>query len=250
MTQVEIRFTVAVLALVTGCGGAKSSTAMMTSPDMSTPPDQITPGLRGTVIDYFSSMPLAGMTVTDGPNSTTTDASGNWTLPTTGPLAPVVSGPMYSTLYLPQATAGSVEVDQGAIPLPNSSGIALEQNILGADSTKAIVQVTVVQAPTCPSIAGGTLTVDSPAGASVAYFTDQKLPTGTSFIDGTTEHRPVAVIYNLTPGVEFEVTLNLPGGCTQAPPDTLFNHSSLNGKVTTAAVEPGDYNSSLVLIAE
>jgi hypothetical protein len=112
-----------------------------------------------------------------------------------------------------------------------------------------MVQVTVVQEPSCPSIAGGTLTVDSPEDASVAYFTDQKLPTGTSFIDGTTEHRPVAVIYNLTPGVDFAVTLNVPG-CTQAPPDTLFAHASLTGKVTTTAVEPGDHNSSLVLIAE
>jgi len=249
MTYVETTLTVAVLALFAGCGGTKSSMAMMTSPDMSTPADQITPGIRGTVIDYFSSMPLAGMTVTDGPNSTTTDAGGNWTLPTTGPLAPVVTGPMYSTLYLPQATAGSVEVNQGAIPLPNSSGIALEQNILASDSTKAIVQVTVLQASTCPSIAGGTLTVESPEGASVAYFTDQKLPTGNSFIDGTTDHRPVAVIYNLEPGVDLGVTLHVPG-CTQAPPDTPFEHASLNGKVTTAAVEPGDHNSSLVLIVQ
>ena len=216
---------------------------------MSTPPDQVTPGIRGTVIDYFSGMPLAGMTVTDGPSSTTTDASGNWTLPATGPLAPVVTGPMYSTLYLPQATAGSIEVNQGAIPIPNSQTIALEQNILGADPTKAVVQVTVVKAPTCASLAGGTLTVDSPAGASVAYFNDQKLPTGLAFIDTTTDHRPVAVIYNLPPGVDFAATIHVPG-CTQAPPDTLFDHASLNGKVTTAAVEPGDYNSSFVLIAE
>jgi len=111
------------------------------------------------------------------------------------------------------------------------------------------VQVTVLQASTCPSIAGGTLTVESPEGASVAYFTDQKLPTGNSFIDGTTDHRPVAVIYNLEPGVDLGVTLHVPG-CTQAPPDTPFEHASLNGKVTTAAVEPGDHNSSLVLIVQ
>ena len=205
--------------------------------------------MRGTVIDYFSSMPLAGLTVTDGPNTTTTDASGNWTLPTTGPLAPIVSGSMESALQLPQALAGSVEVDQGAIPIPNSSTLALEQQIVGADSSKALVQVTVLQAPTCASIAGGTLTVDSPAGAAVAYFTAAKLPNGTSFIDGVTDHRPVAVVYNLTPGADLAITLNIPG-CTQAPPNTTFGHATLTGKVATQALEPGDNNSSLVLIAQ
>jgi hypothetical protein len=194
-------------------------------------------------------MPIAGLTVTDGPNTTTTDASGNWTLPTTGPLAPVVSGDMFSTLQLPQAVAGSVEVDEEAIPIPSSSTLGLEQQIVNADSSQAMVQVTVLQQPTCPSIAGGTLTVDSPAGASVAYFTAQKLPNGTGFIDGTTEHRPVAVVYNLTPGAELEITLNIPG-CTQAPPNTKFGHATLTGTVATQALEPGDHNSSLVLIAE
>ena len=170
-----------------------------TSPDMSQT-DVVVPGMRGTVVDYFTDKPVAGLTVVDGDNTTTTDANGNWELPTTGPLAPAVSGPTYSTLYLPEATPGSVEVENGAIPIPSVEAIGLEQQLLGSDSTKALVQVTVVQEPTCASIAGGTITVVSPADAKVAYFTSQKLPTANSFIDGITGHRPVAVIYESRAG--------------------------------------------------
>jgi hypothetical protein len=219
-----------------------------TSPDMSQS-DVVVPGMRGTVVDYFTDKPVAGLTVVDGDNTTTTDANGNWELPTTGPLAPIVSGPTYSTLYLPEATPGSVEVENGAIPIPSVEAIGLEQQLLASDSTKAMVQVTVVQEPTCASIAGGTITVVSPADAKVAYFTSQKLPTANSFIDGITGHRPVAVIYDFEPGVPLEVEVHTPN-CTQAPPNTSYAHSSLTGKVTTAPVEPGDYNSSLVFIVE
>jgi hypothetical protein len=234
------------MLLGSACGGAK--TQMITSPDMSQT-DVVVPGLRGTVVDYFSDMPLAGLTVVDGDNTTTTDANGNFELPTTGPLAPVVSGPMYTTLYLPQATPGSVEIEHGSIPIPSAQGLALEQQLLSTDSTKALVQVTVVQAPTCASIAGGTITVVSPADAKVAYFTTQKLPTGSSFVDGITGHRPVAVIYDLEPGAPLEVEVNTPN-CTQVPPNTPFDHTSLTGNVTTAPLEPGDNNSSIVYFVE
>ena len=121
-------------------------------------------------IDYFSSMPLAGLTVTDGPNTTTTDANGHWELPTTGPLTPTVSGTPtggmpYTTLYLPTATAGSVEVDQATSRSRRWPASASSSSILNTDNTKALAQVTIVQLPTCPKIAGGTLTVNSPAGA-------------------------------------------------------------------------------------
>jgi hypothetical protein len=237
-----------VMACALGCGG-KSQTAG--SADMSNGIDgPVIIGQHGTVIDYFTGNALAGFAVTDGNQSTTTDAGGNWTLPAPvgAALAPVVTGPSYSNLFLPGATAAGVDVDWGPIPIPSSNTFMLEQNLVKADSTKALVQTTIVKTGSCTSVAGGTLTVNSPAGTSVAYFNTQGLPTATSFAD-VTLHRPVAVVFNLPPGANLDVTIQHPT-CAQLPPGTTVHGATLTGQVKTLATEPGDNNSSLVIAVQ
>ena len=219
-----------------------------TSPDMSQT-DVVVPGMRGTVVDYFTDMPVAGLTVVDGDNTTTTDANGNFELPTTGPLAPVVSGATYSTLYLPEATPAASRSRTGRSrfrrcrPSGSSSSSWAATRPRRWCRSRSCRSRRARASPAAPSPSS------LPADAKVAYFTSQKLPTANSFIDGITGHRPVAVIYDLEPGVPLEVEVHTPN-CTQAPPNTAYAHSSLTGKVTTAPIEPGDYNSSLVYIVE
>ncbi len=62
-------------SVVVGCGGSNAKSA----PDMaSAPSDAGIMGQHGQVMDYFNLTPLVGFTVTDGTNTTTTDAQGNW----------------------------------------------------------------------------------------------------------------------------------------------------------------------------
>jgi hypothetical protein len=237
----------AALPFLVACGGGGQTGAPPPAPDMANP---AIVGQHGTVVDYFSSTPLAGFTVTDGNNTTTTDAAGYFLLPAPMgvKLNPTVTGPSYSTLYLPEATAAAADVDRGDIPIPSTSSFALAQNVLASDSTKAIVYVTLVRTGSCTSLAGGTLTVLSPAGTSVAYFTPQGLPTGKAFIDRT-GNLPVALVFNVPPGEDVTIALNHPT-CTLAPADTNVNGAVFTGHVTTAAAEPGDHNSSLTLAVE
>jgi len=235
--------------LAVGCG---SSTHQSHDPvDMSSTDGAPTiEGQHGTLVDYFTSAPLSGFTVTDGTASTTTDAQGNWVLPAPMgvALAPMVTGPNYSKLYLPEAMAGSVDVNRGRIPLPDTGGFALEQDILSVDPSQAIVQITVVNAESCKSIAGGTLTVTSPAGASVAYFSTQRLPTASAFVD-VQDNLPAAVVWNVPPGENVVAEIHHPT-CTQAPAGTVHDGAIFTGRTKTLAMEPGDNTSALLFVLQ
>ena len=205
-------------------------------------------GQHGVVIDYFTNAPQAGFTVTDGQNMTTTDANGNWLLPAPAgvALAPTVTGSMYTTLHLPEAMASGVDVDRGAIPIPSLSTFGLEQQIVANDQTMALIQITVLKTGACTAIAGGTVTVNSPAGALVKYFTTQGLPTAPSFqeVDGS-RNKPAAVVYNVPTGQQIDITINVPN-CTMAPRTIAIDGMLLSGNVDTEPTEPGDVNESLV----
>lgn len=235
--------------LLVACGGGGQS-AM----DAATPPDMAGPmiiGQHGVVIDYFNGTPLAGFTVTDGDTlTTTTDATGHFVLPAPmgEKLSLVVTGPSYTHLYLPELTAVDADVNRGDIPIPDASSFGLAQQVLGSDPSLAVVYITLVRTGACTSLAGGTLTVDSPAGVGVKYFTSQGLPTGASFIDRS-GNLPVAAVYDVPPGADLEITLDHPT-CKLAPAGTKLDGASFTGHVQTAASEPGDNNSSLVLIVQ
>lgn len=231
-----------VLCGVVGCGG-KGSPKMDAPGDMAMAADIM--GEHGIVVDYFSGMPLAGMTVTEGANSVTTGADGSFVLPaTTGALLQaVVTGTGYVQLYLPDAVAASDSVNRGNVPMATTQTFALAQQILANDTTKALVYVEIAKTGACSSIAGGTLTVTAPAGVSVAYFSSNGLPTGSSFIDLPND-KPVAVLYNVTPGADIQLSIN-GTSCTMVAQPTI-DGQGFNGHVQTFPTEPGDVNSSLV----
>ena len=237
-----------VAAALAGCGGAKGSG----TPDLAPPTSDAGAivGEHGQLMDYFDLTPLVGFTVTDGTNTTTSDANGVWVLPAPmgAELAPTVIGPSYSTLQLAKATAASADVDFGPIAMPSSATFMTELNILGADQTKALVQVTIIPTGACTSVAGGTLSVTSPAGASVAYFSPAALPLATQFYD-TMDHRPSAVVYNIDLGSTVELSMNHPT-CKLAAAGTTFDGALYEGVAALTASEPGDNNSVMVLLAE
>ena len=220
----------------------------MAAADMSGGP--VIVGQHGRLIDYFNSTPLAGLTVADGTNSVTTDAAGAFVLP--GPmgelLKPAASGSGFATLYLPEAMAAAVDIDRGDVPMATTSAFSLEQQILANDTTKSLVHILLAKTGACASFAGGTVTVNAPAGAKVAYFTTSGLPTSSTMFD-IVAPKPAAVIYDVDPGADLDLTIDVPG-CTQMPAGTVLNGMALTGKVTTMATEPGDNAAALTFVMQ
>jgi len=236
-------------ALVAGCGGSKSTG----SPDMVMVADMGGPvieGEHGTLVEYFTMMPVAGLTVTDGTNSVTTGADGTFVLPAPlgATLKPFAGGPGYATLYLPEATAEGVDVDRGIVPMAQTSSFMLEQSILANDQTKALVHILLVKSGSCTSVANGTVTVNAPATAKVAYFSTAGLPTAPTMSD-IGAPKPAAVLYDVDPGATLDVKVDVPG-CTTAPAGTAVNGMALTGQVTTMATEPGDNAAALIFVLQ
>jgi hypothetical protein len=208
---------------------------------------------HGIELDYATLKPVAGLTVSDNGMSSTTDATGAWSimLPAgTATLTPTVSGPSYSETLFPQTVPAAADVDFGQAVSGTSSIYAVELEGLTADMTKGLVQVVVVTASSCASSAGGTLQVLSPSGASVVYFSTTSLPDDslTSF-QAVTAPRPVAVVYDIALGENLTVSMTHPT-CTQAPFPFTYGGRTYTGVVPMMAAEPGDYNSAMVLMLE
>ena len=230
-----------------GCGGTSASKM---SPDMTPASDPGVVGQHGRVIDYFNLTPLAGFTVTDGANTTTTDSDGGFVLPapTGATLAPTVTGPSYSTLQLAKAQAMGTDVDLGAVPIPSTATFMTELSVIGADTSKALVQVIIVPTGSCTSVAGGTVTLNSPKSASLAYFSPSGFPVATQIYD-TVQNRPSVVLFNLEPDATIDLTLVHPT-CKLAPAGTVYKGAVYDGVSQLLPSEPGDNNSTLVLLAQ
>jgi hypothetical protein len=208
--------------------------------------------LHGTMVDYETEKPIVGMTVTDNGMTVTTDADGGWSLtePAGSILSPTVTAPLYTNLFFPQSVPAAADIDFGVAVSGTSSTFQLEQSGLANDTTKGLVQVVVVTAPTCPSPVGGTLDVLSPPGTTTVYFGATTLPDSslTSF-QAVTSPRPVAVVYDVPPGATLSLSVSHPT-CTQALFPFTYAGRTYTGNVPIQATEPGDYNSALVLMLE
>jgi hypothetical protein len=211
----------------------------------------------GTLLASGNLLPVKGLTVTDGDQSTTTDAQGGFslTMPAGVTLAPVVTGTSrgdtYSYLFFPAGTPVASDVDWGNIITPDQSTFQLERLSLTSDDTKAIVHVVAIATGSCTGLAGGTLTVTSPPGAQVMYFDAQGYPSTmqAAFVEPPVDRRPVADIYDVAPGADIAFTVSHPS-CTMAPFPITVGGATFGGQVTTKAAEPGDENSALVIVLQ
>lgn len=207
---------------------------------------------HGQLVDYFKLKGAEGLTVTDHGVSATTDANGMWslTLPAgTALLQPSVTGPKYSNLLLPDVKPTGSDVDHGAVVIPDSQAITLEEaSLAGFDTTKALVQVVATATGSCASAVGGSIKVLSPSGTSLIYFAPTGFPDPklTSF-QAVTAPRNVAAIYNVTPGATVTVQVDHPT-CKWAPYPAAAGSVTFLGTTRTVAIEPGGVNSALVVV--
>jgi hypothetical protein len=211
----------------------------------------------GTLLSSGKLVPVKGLTVSDGDQTTTTDATGFWsiTLPASETLQGTVNGSSegdaYSNLFLPAVTLpGGGDVDRGNIITPDVSTFQLERLSLTSDPTLAIVHVVVEASGSCSSVEGGTITVSSPSSAKVMYFDTMGYPSTTqSAFAALTDGRPVADIYDVPPGSTLAFQVVHPT-CTQAPFPVVSGGGNFTGQVVTQASEPGDNNSALVAVLQ
>lgn len=209
---------------------------------------------HGTIVDYFTLKPVAGLAVADNGVMTTTDADGKWSLsvPANSVLQPMVTGPKYTKLLFPDSAPSGAEADFGTSVMPDSSTYNLEQNSLdNFDPNKALVQIVLVPTGACTSLVGGKAKVVSPAGAALTYFGGSSgipLASVDSF-EAVKPDRPVVVAYNIDVGAELVVEITHPT-CKQVAYPVTYAGKTYSGKVRTQAAEPGDLNSALVIVMQ
>jgi len=210
---------------------------------------------HGTIVDYFSLKPIAGLTVADNGVSTKTGTDGKWslTVPTNAKLQPTVSGGTYTQLYFPDSvpSTAAADVDFGTSVMPDTSTYKLEQDSLdGFDTSKALVQIVLITTGNCKDVTGGTATVKSPANARLTYFSEAGIPAAAeTMFEMVRPNRPVVVVYNIDVGSELAVQIDHPT-CKQVPFPATYAGKTYSGKVRTAAAEPGDTNAALVILME
>jgi hypothetical protein len=204
---------------------------------------------HGVMLDYDTLMPVAGLTVTDGTATATTDTMGQWSITQRAVmLAPVVTGPNYSKVVFPLSTATGTDIDFGPQVIPTANTYNLEEVVLAQDTTKSLVHLVALTGGACTDPSGGTLTLTSPPGATLVLFDPSGYPTTTAT---TTQKvmspRPLAVVINVTPGADVAFTWQHPT-CTQVPFPATFNGKAISGKVPTLAAEPEHINSALAFV--
>lgn len=255
MTYTTLACSAVLLLCCSSCSSASTAGNAGDGGDGGTPGDgaSATPATaHGQMVDYFTLKPVAGLSVSAGGATTTTDSTGNWTLSvTTGmTLEPHVTGPSYTNLIFPTATANAADVDFEQQVIPDTSAFTLQEQSISSDPAKALVQIVVAAIGSCASAVGGTVKVAAPAGASTIYFASSALPDAslTSFQD-VKAPRPVAVVFNIAPDAALDVQIEHPT-CKQVALPTSYKGKNLSDKTTLKATEPGGYNSALFFLLQ
>lgn len=194
----------------------------------------------GQIVKYLPCQttydPVAGATVTVGTHTTTSDATGNYSLDIEKdtPFVMKVTNTAFVNLSEGE-TKISADYDRGQTRLiPDSVGDILRPALPDYDASGAIITLEVIKQGACTTLKGATITIDPPdPAAKIQYPSACISPTGDAMTDDVF---PSAVIYNLTPGVSHTISITSPT-CTMAPYPFAYQGLTWDGSVNT---ETGD----------
>lgn len=196
---------------------------------------------KGKVMDFDTKKPLAGVTVSEGDVTTTTDANGEWTLT---PLANtkvtlVFKMDKYTTLQYPEVMISGDTQRETVSALKVDTLNFVGNSLANWDSTKGIVFVGLKLLPSCTDQAGATITVSAPAGSTTNYVNASGVPQGslTSVQDG---QDPGVAVYNVEPNASVEISVSHPK-CTMVPFPYTDGTLTYTGNVTTTGAQADTY---------
>ena len=232
---------IASMALPAACSAHhNAASASDAAVDQGSTGDVPTVNDTGTIVDYdIQSKPIAGATLTEGDWSTTTDAHGKFSMavPLNTPLSLVLTAPKYTKTLFDEISLQQ-DADRGPLPIPLLDTYHLGQQALPSfDTTRGSVYLVVHARGNCASVAGGTVTINSPSDALMAYFNGEIPSQRQSMVR---DQLPVAVVYNVPAGSQIDVTITHPA-CKQAPFPVVEGGVTYTGRIT---VEGGDANST------
>ena len=198
------------LALVACSGGHGSTTGggdpAAGGPDLhNTDPTFVVQ--HGVIIDFDTSKPLAGATVTAGDQTATTDGTGAYAVKVhkAKPFQMNVSAPNYVKL-VEQETILDADYDRGKTNMvPEDLAILLHNTLQGYDPSLGVLSVAVIATGSCASEGHTKITVEGEGKSKIKYMI-AKMPSNVAE-DVQPGEFPSAVIYNLPVGVPITVKL-------------------------------------------
>ena len=247
------KVTFALLLLVCACSSKKDATPATdggTGDDAAIEVDSAV-GARvtdkGVMTDHDTNKLLAGVLVTEGDATSTTDAQGAFSLSVlmNTPITLVMAAPDHTKLQWPEVML-SGDVDRGKITTVSLSTFGfVGASLDGYDHSLGVLYVDIGSRATCADVTGATVAVASPAGTTTRYF-KHGVPNAaqTSVLTGESPH---IAIYNIAVGVPVSVTVSHPTCKTSAFPYTEGVVTYTGQNITT---EGGDTNTVVRLFLE
>lgn len=234
-------------------GTSDSGTSEAGDEDSGSPAGTIKDNGNVTTYDDNGKTPIKNAPLVEGDATGTTDDKGNFTLtiPAEQPYSLVIKPPpgtstQYVTTYMPEIIAHG-DNNRPKIMVPSVDTFHLAQGALpGFDTSKGVIYVVVYATGSCASIAGGTVSVVSPADAKLVYFDGALTSTAaTKFAD---DHIPGAALYNVTPGADVKIEITHPT-CKMREFPAAHENVTYTGKVEVHPASE-EANSALVVFLE
>jgi len=164
----------------------------------------------GQVVDFNTNKGVAGVTVTAGTVTATTDATGKYTLnmPKNTAYSMMLTAPNYLKL-IEQEWQLTGNADRGKTSFVDVATEQTLQNALSSyNATLAVFSLQVKKRGACASVDGATITMANQGAAIIKYFKGGfPSNTATSILEA---ELPSAVIYNVTPGTPVQITVTHP----------------------------------------
>lgn len=196
---------------------------------------------KGSVMDFDNKKPLAGVTVSEGDVSTTTDANGEWTLTPLAntPVTLVFKKDKYTTLQYPEVLISGDTQRETVSALKVDTLNFVGNSLANWDSTKGIVFVGLKLLPSCTDQSGATASVSAPAGTTTNYVNASGVPQG-SLTSVQAGQDPGVAVYNVEPNASVKIQISHPT-CTMVDFPYTDGTLTYTGNVTATGAQADTY---------
>jgi len=195
---------------------------------------------QGKVEDFDTKRGLAGVTVTEGDVSTTTDKDGVWTLKPLANTAVTLTfaAKDHTTLTYPEVLISGDTQRETVSALSTATLQFVGSTLAGWNKDLGVLFIGLKTLSSCADQSGATITVDAPAG-STTYYIKNGIP-NSSLTSVQANEDPSIAVYNVQPNTPIQITLSHP---TCKVTDFPYTDGTLTytGKITTTGANADTY---------